>query len=696
MGPAFLGFLEKVVPEEARDAIRSSSVQVLQRALEAGPGATGLVVGRVQSGKTLSYEGVASLARDNGFGLVVVISGISNPLLAQGERRLRGDLSVAESDGWIFISPAESQQVPGAVRNQLAAVCENWRDPDTPPAYKKSAVVFLLKYHGRLAAFANDCASLDMSGVRVLVIDDEADQASLNAQAKKNKETTTYATLRMLREALPSHYYLQYTATPQAPLLISIQDTLSPKYVCVLEPGDGYVGGETYFGPGNDRIVISISDEDLLAAEDAAGPPPTSLRRAFMEFLVGAAHVAATGKPSIRSMLVHPSRETLGHGAFTYWLRMLYDDWRDKLSHQEEAPPEKLKAEFSAAWKSLAETFPEIRPIDECWASLKFVLRNLEINEINTRMGETPVVQWEKTKSYVLVGGQAIDRGFTVEGLTVTYMPRGTGTWTADTIQQRARFFGYKSDYLGLCRVYLEPQVLDAFRNYVQHERDMLSSLREIAAGAESLPEWRRKFLLDPRFKPTRAAVIGIATARVKTSDRWIADRFPVREDAREPEKVWVAIDELRTSDWVRTRYGHERTSVAAHQALVLLEQTAPPSLLGERLFHALSLSLARLADDEPDAEVAVVRMRPGQASYRSEREDGSVQVFQGRTPASAREGGYPGDRAVFEPSARITVQFHHFEVRALATGTPLAAAVTSAWRVPESSPSGWLIQVGN
>ena len=69
-------------------------------------------------------------------------------------------------------------------------------------------------------------------------------------------------------------------------------------------------------------------------------------------------------------------------------------------------------------------------------------------------------IHWRRNYSWILVGGQVLDRGFTVEGLTVTYMPRGPGVGNADTIQQRARFLGYKRSYLGYCRVFLEPGVV--------------------------------------------------------------------------------------------------------------------------------------------------------------------------------------------------------------------------------------------
>src|SRR4029078_8013377 len=105
------------------------------------------------------------------------------------------------------------------------------------------------------------------------------------------------------------------------------------------------------------------------------------------------------------------------------------------------------------------------------------VLRGTIVQEVNARGGATPQVNWRQGYAFVLVGGQAMDRGFTVEGLTVTYMPRDMGVGNADTIQQRARLSGSKRPYLGLGRVFLELGVFQAFQFYVAHERDIRERL---------------------------------------------------------------------------------------------------------------------------------------------------------------------------------------------------------------------------
>jgi hypothetical protein len=692
IGDTFTGFLEEVVAQDARAAVRASAIEVLQGALDAGPGSTGLVVGRVQSGKTLSYEGVISLARDNGFSLVIVISGISNPLLTQGERRLKGDLTSADKDGWLFAVPNDKQQSLKQIEQALQNVQANWSKETTPKAYKQTAIVVVLKHHGGILNLTELFDDVDFSAQRVLIVDDEADQASLNTQGKAGKHSATYGNLLALRQALPGHYYLQYTATPQAPLLIAIDDALSPDFVRVLEPGKGYTGGDRYFGAAND-LVKTISGEDLAAADHPTGPPPQGLRHAMLEFLVGVAHVVTTEKPRTRSMLVHPSRAKDSHADFVRWIAGMKKDWQDKYEHSAEIFPAKLREEFRGAWEGLSETYPEIAQFDDCWAALDIVFRNLNIVEVNTRQGQTPVINWAPTQSYILVGGQAIDRGFTVEGLTVTYMPRGPGTRTADTVQQRARFFGYKADYIGLCRVYLEADVRDDFVMYVEHEKDMLKSLREIESGDESLKEWKRQFLLDNKMKATRASVISIPMIHVKAKDRWINDGFPVRPDALPLAEARArAKGVLSEIDWTESAHGHTAGYATLADALELLVQTSPDSLLTAPNFQALLLNLSKLQDAQPNQPfVQVLWMRPGQGvAERQKNKDGSIQLFQGRNAS-----GYTGDREQYDASALLTVQLHQVRVLERDTRELAGEYLVSAWRIPEGSNVGWLVEVG-
>ena len=107
--------------------------------------------------------------------------------------------------------------------------------------------------------------------------------------------------------------------------------------------------------------------------------------------------------------------------------------------------------------------------------------------EVNASRGKTPEIRWSDFYSHILVGGQAMDRGFTVEGLTVTYMPRPLATGQVDTTLQRGRFFGYKGSYLGFCRVWLDQANIDAFRAIIEHEEDVRRRLEEFDVNNKHL-----------------------------------------------------------------------------------------------------------------------------------------------------------------------------------------------------------------
>ena len=120
-----------------------------------------------------------------------------------------------------------------------------------------------------------------------------------------------------------------------------------------------------------------------------------------------------------------------------------------------------------------------------------------------------------------------MDRGFTVEGLTVTYMPRSKGSGNADTIQQRARFFGYKENDFGYCRVFLGSDLSDAYCHYITHEEDIRELLIDHDKRGESLNNWRRAFFLDSSLKPTRRYVLDIDYSQGNLGNQWHTPKAP-------------------------------------------------------------------------------------------------------------------------------------------------------------------------
>jgi hypothetical protein len=185
-----MDFLNDRIPAASRAAVRDAAVSILAKGTPPSATAgqeTGLVIGYVQSGKTMSFETVAALARDNAFQIVIVVAGVSNPLLEQSAGRLGRDFGLDDPDRarrWIqFQNPFDDDPTVQAIRDVL----NDWRDPGTPSEYKKTVLITVLKNYRRLQNLTALAAVLDLQGVPVLVIDDEADQASLNTEVAQGK-----------------------------------------------------------------------------------------------------------------------------------------------------------------------------------------------------------------------------------------------------------------------------------------------------------------------------------------------------------------------------------------------------------------------------------------------------------------------------------------------------------------------------
>lgn len=706
--------LQRAVPESARQSVQQAALDVLARCTpprHASVPRVGLVVGYVQSGKTLSFTTVTTLAKDNFFPLVVVIAGTSIPLYEQSSNRLYRDLQIESRNdrSWLFERNPSSQE---STRRSMQGVLDDWHDHTVLPSERRTILVTVMKQHQRLGNLSALLRNLNLHGAPALIIDDEADQASLNALVASRRESTTYAEIADLRSTLPNHTYLQYTATPQAPLLVNIIDALSPHFVGVLNPGDEYVGGRHLFGDGLQApYVQAIPPNQIPQANAPLAEPPDSLLHAMRLFLVGVAVGLLGEGVGHRSMLVHPSRTTDFHSEYCNWVRLTFDLWHQVMRLAEGHPDRiQLIEDFRVAYEDLRGTERNLPSLEVVMRALPRAFRNTQILEVNAaRRGGTPRVQWNQSYAWILIGGQAMDRGFTVEGLTVTYMPRALGIGNADTLQQRARFFGYKLQYLGLCRIFLEQQVSQVFSTYVKHEEDMRRQLRDYQDSGRELSEWKRAFVMSPTLRPTRASVLAFDYARGRYSDDWFAPSIVVAD-----ERVLAANRDV-CSHFLSTvalepDNGHPaRTEPMQHRVcrgvplfrvldelLVRLRIVGPKDSL-KYTGILLQLRLALEAENGAQELCSIYQMSSGRIRHRSVSDSGEISnLFQGESPVSPRNlrgSVYPGDRNIHHPS-QVTIQFHSLDLTDTRGGRVVAqnVPVLAVW-IPSRIGENWLVQ---
>jgi hypothetical protein len=243
--------------EDEKSNILDSSIKIIEKSVppsfskENKINNTGIIIGKIQSGKTLSFTSVIALAADNDYKIVVVISGRTNLLLKQTKDRLKHDFS---NQNRIKILNQKND-----VNLQIKLLTKTL----TSITKKKLLIIPILKHQDQLNSISELFNTQEISQAlkknTVLIIDDEADQASLNTFAKSNekaylkssktvnKESAIFSEIKLLRYSCPNHSYLQYTATPQANLLLDTLCILSPDWHVLLKPGDSYTGGNEFF-----------------------------------------------------------------------------------------------------------------------------------------------------------------------------------------------------------------------------------------------------------------------------------------------------------------------------------------------------------------------------------------------------------------------------------------------------------------
>ncbi len=665
----------KVGSLPAREAIRQEAVRVLGHCAppnERHDPHTELVVGYVQSGKTLSFTTVAALANDNGYRIIVVVSGTTQELANQSQERLAQDLGIEAADNpfpkWIHLHNPKLENI-----DEIRGALRDWQSPLVGPEDRRVVLVTILKNWQRIEEVTSLLVQLGRDAdVPALIIDDEADQASLNNLVGQRQLSTTYRRLTELKRALPQHSFLQYTATPQAILLINLIDVLSPDTCAVLEPGENYVGGEALVGQGSPYVRI-IPTQDIPVRGQPLGEPPASLLEALRSFFLGVASHLARRDPDPdlrnRSMMVHPSRRVLSHHEYYRWVRAIVQTWQDMLSGDDNPDRRALLDEFAVAYEDLRRTVEDLENFDVLSERLPLALQRTIIRELNSEV-EIRHIPWRQHNYWILVGGTVLDRGFTINGLTVTYMPRGPGVGNADTIQQRARFLGYKRRYIGFCRVYLEQSVARAYQVYADHEQDIRRQLQVFAERGEHMSQLRRIFICDRALRPTRRSVLDIEYRRPGFPRGWFATRRVPESDRviNENRQIVQGLVRALEDRWGDDQGHAGRTEAMRHRVAMeiplawLFEEFLSKFQVGniedDRKWIVALFLIDRYLSENPEAGSVVFQMSGGRPRMRQATDGRIHNLFQGPHP-DAQGATYPGDRQI-HAREQLTVQLHN------------------------------------
>ena len=453
----------------------------------------GLVVGHVQSGKTANMTAVIAKALDAGYNTVIVLAGLTNKLRHQTQMRMFNDLVLRHPLRWQvltsnemnrdFRAPAQGGFLSHVDKAQLAVVKKNV----SPLGQLRTAVERTLPAH--------------LAQLRILLIDDECDQATVNSARGELDMTAINARIRELLAILPAVSYVGYTATPFANVLINpyriegveLDDLYPRDFITALPKSPNYFGTEELFGrppadadnleadeEGLDMIREVDPEEEVLlqptsrTERDAFQPQMTdSLESAILYYMACCAARRARGHENQHmTMLVHTSAFVIAHERLAALIEGWVDIRRDDLLDPASESGMRMAQIWNDEQGRLPPDITDAEPVtaEQLWPHMRDVLRDLEF-PIENGSSEDRIDYGDAPRTYIVVGGSILARGLTLEGLMVSYFLRTASQY--DTLLQMGRWFGYRLGYEDLPRLWMTDDLKMRFRALAQVEQEI-------------------------------------------------------------------------------------------------------------------------------------------------------------------------------------------------------------------------------
>lgn len=505
----------------------------------------GLVVGQVQSGKTSNYTGLICKAADAGFKLIIVLAGIHNNLRSQTQLRLdegflgfdtQHQRAFNENNKWLGVGRIDQSIIAHSLTSSIdkgdftagaanaLGLNFNTNEPIVAVVKKNASVLNRLLQWLLAQSVEMPDGRRVVGNKSLLLIDDEADNASINTKPENDGSTRINGLIRDILRLFNKSGYVGYTATPFANIFIPVtEDDLFPRdFIVNLPAPTNYIGPETVFGfkPTEEDetsetvlpIVTRVDDYLALLPDVSQEEPqlpselPESLKRAIRCFILTCTVRRLRGQTTVHnSMLIHISR-------FIHWQRQIKDlvenvlnFYRRGIEMNIPAVIEEFRKTFSeneGAYKSYStisqqildsnlasiDSYIQVHEWEHVLPLLNDAAARISVREINGGSGDAlNYFDHKNGLSVIAVGGDKLSRGLTLEGLSVSYYLRASRMY--DTLMQMGRWFGYRPGYVDLCRLFISRELNEWFCHITLASQQLRDEFDYMADVAGSTPD---------------------------------------------------------------------------------------------------------------------------------------------------------------------------------------------------------------
>ncbi len=506
----------------------------------------GLLLGDVQSGKTATYTAICNKAADSGYKVIIVLAGMMENLRVQTQERLDAEFVGKESkytldkkaDNEIRNHPVGVGKIESNPEKQIACFTSVATDFNKATLRAlglslttlKGTALFVVKknksvlnnlYKWLLENNANhEDGIIDLP---LLLIDDEADNASVNTNSEEKNPTAINKAIRDILNCFKQASYLGITATPFANIFINPEEEtdeatmdLFPKdFLTVLPTPENYIGADRIFGNGDaddweneyensrtigefDSALIPIENDEQSSfyyfkhkkelVNELYDIPP-SLKEAIRYFvLVTAISDLRKDNNEHRSMLVNVSRFTLVQNKTADIINKFLSGIKidlENYAHLSTSNAMRIKniALLFEVWEKYSlERIAKIHWNEFLKDYLFKAARRIEVRSVNQSSGASALdyYSYKNTGMRVIaVGGNSLSRGLTLEGLCVSYFYRNTMMY--DTLLQMGRWFGYRPNYEDLFKIWMAEDAIDWYGYITDAINELKDELEKMA-----------------------------------------------------------------------------------------------------------------------------------------------------------------------------------------------------------------------
>lgn len=503
----------------------------------------GLVVGYVQSGKTANFTHLISKAASIGYRFVIVLAGMTDTLRMQTQFRLDKELIGRNSSALPNVETikwlrGEEKFLPLTQLPDKRVKKDN--GDFTPPSFnfsfhfegttdvtivvvKKLARNGSLQFQSVLGSLINWVESAydkeTIKKVPVLIIDDEADQASIDSTDEDSDPTVINHAIRKLISLFPKSVYVGYTATPFANVFINpaneymgLEDLYPKDFIYALPEPEEYFGSNKFFGIKNKdnelALIEHLEDNEKSIINDEEQEITSNLKNAINTFIYSSIIRKFRGNDKHCGMMIHTDHRNFYHNTVyskvkEYLFSLKCDD-----SIFEDYNSFKNKSQIIGRLQGIVNEYPEFN-FNQFKAEFDIILNYLiqqngsktsNIKVINSREDKLDYLN-EELKYLICIGGNIMSRGVTIEGLSTTYYLRDTLKY--DTLLQMGRWFGYRKGYEDVLRIFTTQSIADNFEFVMAVEDDLRNEINRYIEEGLTPIDFAPKVRAHMRMHPT-------------------------------------------------------------------------------------------------------------------------------------------------------------------------------------------------